>query len=1244
MAIKRLSIDQLAHILELGHVDAGGPLFESANKRQPDGGRLTLVIGIGGSGLATLCKAKQEADRTVHPQYRSFTRFLAIDLDPVDLRRAERLGIDCLDMSAPGTSYGNHAPFYDSFFPGQGHFHPETEMTRLTARVCFYSGRGGITNDERLRGYIRNLFMSAWAGHINFPVDIVIIAGLGGHAGGGLFLDVAAQARKACHPWHDIRVLGYLMLPDTAAERFGVGMEARTYMYANGFAALKELESYMSIDMEADRRELFPTPSGADDVVVSETERLFDCPVLISGDYDEATSRIARILVNAISFTGGQFDQRLICNHIMTARNTVMGQLRMPGRIYWDADGCPEDSHMYGQVGFAEASVPEQVVISNLIGRVLRKMYTNPEPHSPGKKDYGIMDRRLTRAEFENAMRMLLDLPAREEVSAHSLSGCILRKLSTVAEVGENTFPITYDDLVQGNTGDYIRAFQVQRIANGAAEQMVKWMQEKGASFEARAHRVMQEYGPRAVEYLYWGSGSEDTPGMPGAFGEISLRCQMGVMEGDLHGIAGRPVDYPGPITETGLFTRLVRSMREREVGFWKDVARESAQRDVYRLTLQQLVGGNSITRVELVDRVNRFLEECRRFTAVLTAMEDYYSDAGKVLDDANGRPFFTVGEPALVNACDDEQSREWLRDRIRAKADSIDTAHAGRILIDDFFEEREAWLSEEPGKARKRFDDVMSRVCGLGRYSAAPDGFRLTLRDYFDEIANTVPWNTQTQVIYDKIDRIMHRLYHSSEPAHVEQLIHNNLVRTIILLPGDLAAAPYGWAVQQAVQNCLQPGDLLGVSQGLDDIVCCRVSGGNGLCNLQELPYWEHVYDARATDSTHRSAGSRARLHMEFGFSQYKELTKSETDRELGLPASGGLSEGEEKIFGTGLSWRHYPSVNFFHPGNEFISRENTMENQYRREVFIPKIELALALKIIECERTGDIYKYYLNCIPAGWQELDVRYYDEQGRDGRLMRGKPLFDYLKRCNDDFGWPCRVQIALQNSPAFGPDGFDFSAVRELTGWSDEQIERTHRTYMMRIMRKATGLYQILEDTLYRYYGIEQALREREKVLADGKKAEDFVRYILAGVIVPDEDGHDLTVTPGPYCAAIKLLGRRVDRIQNSSPFQKKLLQDELILGAAYEQYLHMLDQGSLKEEDLEAVHEPLWDTLRDEEIENRMRFLEKEWGAFNEKFGGPGNPVEAVMREYELDDEELPVAERLAALYQEAEKVLREWR
>lgn len=182
-------------------------------------------------------------------------------------------------------------------------------------------------------------------------------------------------------------------------------------------------------------------------------------------------------------------------------------------------------------------------------------------------------------------------------------------------------------------------------------------------------------------------------------------------------------------------------------------------------------------------------------------------------------------------------------------------------------------------------------------------------------------------------------------------------------------------------------------------------------------------------------------------------------------------LTEAEEMLFGTGLSWEHYPPVALRNV------EKNEKEKEFLRTMFNPIVEYAMKEKLIERKRnqtvSSDIYEYIIHLIPDDWKNLDVSDYENIGADGKFSRGEELFNYLKQQNTVSTKADQKQIALFGSGMFERP-FDFSVARQ-SGMNNDQIEEQSLIYMKRILRKNTELFLELRETLCIYYEIVKVI-------------------------------------------------------------------------------------------------------------------------------------------------------------------------
>ena len=246
-----------------------------------------------------------------------------------------------------------------------------------------------------------------------------------------------------------------------------------------------------------------------------------------------------------------------------------------------------------------------------------------------------------------------------------------------------------------------------------------------------------------------------------------------------------------------------------------------------------------------------------------------------------------------------------------------------------------------------------------------------------------------------------------------------------------------------------------------------------NALCDLKDIDVWERAYN-------HSNAMDKSCRHLINGEPGYAgsfcELTKQETEdmqavKERRPRRDLQLTAEEEVIFGTGLSQEHYPPVALHNLEN------NESEKKFRETIFDPIVDYALKENLIErIPEYNHCYRYVVNLIPKEWKNLDVSAYDLVGDDGRLQKGTPLFQYLQRQNSCENVGFQKEVCLEGG-GFLSGEYDFTvALQAGEGRTLEEIDRISIEYMKRILRKDTGLFVELRETLSRYYDIDKALR------------------------------------------------------------------------------------------------------------------------------------------------------------------------
>ena len=1277
---------KLSTMLQIGTVDTGsGTLFGVTKKRAVAKQTLTLVISTGGSGMSAIKQAIQTAKQKLDADYTQFVKFLVIDSDSGALAPLQNQGFDVQNFSTPG-SVARLAPamrdtFYKYFIPWD---FPFTSLNpygsgqeRLIGKVKLYDeNRNGSTNDQALRDQIAGYFNGDWAEHRHLPVDILLLTGISGGNGSGTFLDIAAIAKKACQDCGiaaaSVTVYSYIMLPDTA-EGFAKGKVAKDNFYRNGFAALKELESYESFFMEPGRKEKFYSTIAAHDIELTAASPLIDYPVLISGDYQEAVSLIAETIVNSIADhaadNGDVFTTKFFYSSPHWTRVSRLAVAAVSDNGVLKQGACPEDSHMYEGIGYAKAEIPERIVLPYVVSAASDKLYT-PQANAAlaAALQAGVpatafctSDHALDQADYERELRYLLGLNQNVKLEKENLWRVMVSpKLRELSRVRENTVEITRKDIVAGDVEPFYAGFAAVATYTQATAPLQKFLRDLYETLLAKCKVIMTKYGPRAIACLYDGTGNLDANGKKEIYGN-GLREQIQYVSDQL-------LDMKGGKRPPRLKARNLvdAALHQYEVTEWCGRAKNATEQDVRFRLADLMKGDRGIWKTEFVDKVEDFLASTERFADVMEAISAYYAGVGTSLAANDFTKFAEAGSARnSVNLCKDANVYEWVKLKIDQKLATVDIGKVRMALVDDFYNHTDQWISSEEGVARQRFDEVMSASLQIGGHAVGGNGMSLEISDYFDYVLSGIAGApAQATAVQNAVQDIYTQLITKSSPSLKLKPGTAQVINRYILLPESLKGGKCGPLIQKAFAKLVN-GAAAGAEKGVyfssvtDAIVCYQTSVANAISDLSDLDLWEDAYDAAHTNTRHLHNGEYPRLHMTTGFSQYNELNQAETDQAAGqngprevLPLDEAPAAADQKaIYGTGLSWFDYPSINYARYADDFTNGADTTESRYRSGLFAKRVKEALRIGIIECEKAGFQYKYFLNLLPKDWTNLEVNGY--KAKNGwRFARGQKLFLYLKAQNPAAAGICRKQICLSDSPFFGPDGFNFTAKANLAHWTEDQADRQAELYMMRILRKATELYQEMEDTMYRFYPVEYALEEKEKEKKaqyekeeKEKKAqyENFADWVLHGVITCDENGTHWSVRTTPD--EVKLMTFSPKDVALMDKDQKRLLEDGLRLKLVYDSFTALRQEKRLTDDKMAnikvAVIKALSDEQFDQMLAKNIAFVQQELDKYNEKYGNTKDPLAAIMKAYEADNSQLDRMQEIVDFYTAVDNVVK---
>ena len=1170
MSLEAMDKNKLQKILQIGQVDVGNDtLFSRKDKLKISKDHLTLVISSGGSGASAIREAIQTARQKLHSDFSTYMKFIMIDSDGNEVQHTENTvgtgTLQILNISTPGAMdrlrYDDRTDFFKKFV------HKDYKTTKLgpkgsgrdrvTGKIKFYDdAEGGSSNDVRFRNMIAALFTGDWADKKHLPVHIMIMAGLSGGNGSGTFEELAAHARYACvnAGAKEVQVFGYLFLPDTVEKFDENNPDVLSVLYSNGYAALKELESYESIPASPGRKEFFDSRDGVTRILCDDSRRLYDYPVLISGTYEESKSMMAESIINLAIESDGTFSQSSFYSNSEKNREAYLtgNNLTVGGLLKKDV--FPEDSHRYAGIGYAYAAIPDQIVTANVVSNVCRKLYEGvSDSASHGvEKDISRVHfctdkNRMSKFEMESQIRRLFNIESKQELNKFSFWNEVLKgALDRCSRLSDNNAEVTAKEISAGQIGTYEKGFNATERVNTGTPELRQYLEGQMKVFKEQSRLVIADYGPRAMELLYKGMGPYDKDGNPQSYPELSIENMLNTAKTELQKVIAKQV--PRPAMEK----KFLEFIRHQGLADWKGQFKDAVQHEVKQKIADNILAPNDAWEKKLMEPIEAYISQCKRFADSLEMMTNFYQSAGSSLDSQNHQQFMDASKTGnCVNLCNNSNVYSWIQSQVKSKINAVDPETVKNNIVESFVDNPMDWISNVEGKTRKAFDDVMARSCQLGSGMGGGTAITLTATSYFDFVlSQEEPQNVQSKA-QELVREIVGRLLEKSKPALKRRPGSASALNRILLIPKSLETSAFSEPIKNAFKSELEKitgsgSKELSVSEAVQDIVCYQTSVANAVCDLIDIGKWEQYYNSSRGDV------SRHLCNGEYE-SKFVERTKTQIETEKAIREKRDLPKlmltaQEDMIFGTGLSWEHYPPV-ALHKLDE-----NEYEQEFQSKIFEPIVRYAMSEKIIERKITAtassDIYQYVVNLIPEEWNNLDVTEYDEIGSDGRFERGEALFEYLKSQNIALGGKYQKEIILFGS-GFFERALDFSKARE-AGLNTAQIEAKSIEYMKRILRKNTELFLEMRKTLCRYYEIVKCLECREADQKYVHQVDKFIRYFQYGLLTETEDAWRYEIDG---TGKTKLLCRFDAAAEmNYTPLEKKLVKNDWKILLAFKKF------------------------------------------------------------------------------------------
>ncbi|MEZ4449965.1 MAG: tubulin-like doman-containing protein [Nannocystaceae bacterium] len=230
----------------------------------------TLFVGLGGSGgravgrIAKRLRAHEDFDH----QFRGLIRFLAIDTNDADLARLRKgtgeygrvddtVLISDFDKVAysqhrRGESFADADAYFNQWVHDWYRFRKESGagagQIRIESRLSFYRSVEVGDLGQKLASIVSEMRAH---GHgmrsTGAPLQVFVYFSVAGGTGSGAFLPFAYLCRDVVED-RSARMVGFAILPEAFEAVVG---QNRDGTFANGYAALKELEHLMKLDTQA---------------------------------------------------------------------------------------------------------------------------------------------------------------------------------------------------------------------------------------------------------------------------------------------------------------------------------------------------------------------------------------------------------------------------------------------------------------------------------------------------------------------------------------------------------------------------------------------------------------------------------------------------------------------------------------------------------------------------------------------------------------------------------------------------------------------------------------------------------------------------------------------------------------------------------------------------------------------------------------------------------------------------------
>lgn len=349
-----------------------------------------IIIGIGGTGIDALLRLKYQINRRFKLPEDEITKtkkekpdgieFLAFETNAYEKNKSFRgIKLDpqselvLLSNSQIGSILNNREILDESI---KKWLSPELNIADGMQGANGNRQAGRLLLFTKINDVIESIRKKIWKVMLNTneKLEVFILTGISGGTGSGSFLDIAYIVRGLIEEKFGdggidrVNILGYLFTPDVNLSK-NPEINARSYIIKNGYAALKEVDYFMSIPERGDS-----FVQNYNNFKVSSNLAPFDVCHLVSATnkqgkilkngYEYCMNVTAEIITNFISNEQRASGQEFAIQDWLSNVPTLINQIPKPYRA----------NYKYVIIGASAAVLPIEEITTLLAARLFEKM------------------------------------------------------------------------------------------------------------------------------------------------------------------------------------------------------------------------------------------------------------------------------------------------------------------------------------------------------------------------------------------------------------------------------------------------------------------------------------------------------------------------------------------------------------------------------------------------------------------------------------------------------------------------------------------------------------------------------------------------------------------------------------------------------------------------------------------------------------------------------------------------------